>query len=119
MGGRNPARVVFKFAPENGDYKFCRSLGDGVFLKKNKPDLANHKQFVKMFGTDDDGIEDNASDDEVCTKRFRFKFRNRVQTTPGAPNPAPEETPYEYTLVFRDKAGTLVCTKDPWVKNGK
>lgn len=108
---RNPVRIVFKINQDNGQYGFCRTLGDGMFLKTK--DHAKHGQFVRMYSTDDDGVDDAAPEDETCGKRFRVKFKNRANSV------AKEDTPYEYVLVFRDLNSNLSCRKDPWIKNGK
>jgi hypothetical protein len=108
---RNPVRIVFRINQDNGQYGYCRTLGDGIFLKDKEH--AKHGQFVRMYSTDDDGVDDAAPEDETCGKRFRVKFKNRAN------NVAKEDTKYEYVLVFRDLKSNLSCRKDPWIKNGK
>ncbi len=85
------------------DYEFCPVLGDGVFLVD--PDHVVDEGFDD-FGVPDDGVG-NASF-KKCRNKFRMLAENKGHT----------DKLYDYRLQFRNLSEKLVCTFDPFIKNG-
>lgn len=71
-------------------YKFCPRAGDGAFL-------------------DDINVPEDLFDLETNTKcdtKFSWKRKKK------------DGNKWAYMLRFRDDGNTMLCTKDPWFKNG-
>ena len=85
-------------------FAFCPALGDGVFL--TQPDDVSDEQF-EDFGVPDDGVGNPTF--TKCRNKFRILAVNSKNAA----------KPYGYRLQFRQRAGAkLVCTADPFIKNG-
>ena len=86
-------------------YRFCAARGDGVFLVDK--DQVGDEQFDD-FGVPDAGT--GRPDFKECRNRFRILALNSKHSGP--------RIEYAYRLQFRRMSDNLVCTADPFIRNG-
>jgi hypothetical protein len=109
----NAPDVNLKSSPDKGkvvlvwdlpnDYEFCPVLGDGVFLVN--PDHVVDEEFDDL-GVPDTGV--GLPTFKKCRNRFRMLAENQGHSG----------VKYSYRLQFRNRSEKLVCTADPFIKNG-
>lgn len=105
LNGYTKTIIVWNFAGPN-EYYFCPTRGHGVWF--DKPNTEYDDQFDNNFATDNrDG--GGASGTRTCYQFYRWRDQNDART---------RNKEYPYTIKFGDKAGTVNCSWDPWVRNG-
>ena len=102
-------KYIVAWLPPSDDYRFCPLLGDGVTFKEKEASV--DEQFDDAWAGDNAGdFGDGASfRGKGCFKRFRMWAAN---TKGGAE--------YAYNMQFRRMSPTeVVCTVDPFIRNGR
>jgi hypothetical protein len=99
---KNDIKIVWHL-PDG--YVFCKSAGDGVFLKRISDDDG---QFDQMYSTEKKTGDTSA--DKDCKKHQHYHWRGR--NTVPRPN-----VPYGYTIIFHDVSGQYPYKLDPWIHN--
>ncbi|MBN8477499.1 MAG: hypothetical protein J0L91_00875 [Burkholderiales bacterium] len=103
--------IVWKLRDETGatdKFEFCRSTGDGVFLKT--PTQLKDKQVDKMRISKSKNDDTASGAESECGTRFKWKFANVEGSSWG--------TEYKYKIQFHHVGTQELCVDDPWIKNG-
>lgn len=109
LDGHSNVKITWRINEDNGDFRFCRNGGDGVFLKDASHET--HGQVDQAWSTDN-GDENSPPSQASCKNRYLWRFKNKISGS------APANTEYRYEVRFRDRNSTTKCEVDPWIKNG-